>query len=137
MHNCAGPELPDFPCLDGFALSWKVSVWCSAQVARIVKAPSANNILAEFDAKRLWVRNSLMQSTKGLSKDVVSALACEDVCTMLSQMKRGCEYEHLQLLYRVVDSRGSDVRLSSGAILDGVRQLAPYPAFAWDWTSVQ
>lgn len=137
MHNCAGFELPDFPCLEGFALSWKASLWCSAQVARIFKTPSVNNMPAEFDAKRLWVTNSLMQSTKGLSKDVVSTFVCEDVCAMLSQFKRGCEYEHLQLLYRAMDSRGSDVRLSSGAILDGVRQLAPYLAFAWDWTLVQ
>ena len=92
---------------------------------------------AEFDALRLWVQKTLSNSTKALASEGVSPFICEDVCAMLSQMKRGCEQEHLRLLYRVMDSRGSDVRLNFGAILDGVRQLALYLAFAWGWASVQ
>ena len=112
-------------------------MWCGAQVASLVKDPPPSFVPSEFDAKRLWVQRSLANSTKALASEGISSFICEGVCNMLFQMKRGGEMEHLRLLYRVTDSRGSDVRLSSGAILDGVRQLAPYPAFAWGWTSVQ
>ena len=92
---------------------------------------------AETDALKRWVLESLRQSTRGLSKDVVSTQVADDVCTMLARMSQGCEGEHLNLLYKVLDTSGSDVRLDSGLILEGTRQLAPYPAFAWEWTTVQ
>ena len=137
VHNVPALCLPDCLCVSGFKFSWEAVVWCGAQVASLVKDPSPSFVPSEFDAKRLWVQRSLANSTKALASEGISSFICEDVCNMLFQMKRGCEMEHLRLLYRVTDSRGSDVRLNSGAILDGVRQLAPYPAFAWDWTSVQ
>ena len=137
VHNLPNIRLPEMPCVKGFGISWEAAVWCGIQAARVIKEPSTLNLPAEFDAQRRWVQSSLANSTKALAADSVSPFICEDVCAMLTKMVRGREVEHLNLLYRVIDSRGSDVRLNSGAVLDGVRQLAPYPAFAWQWTSVQ
>ena len=75
---------------------------------------------AESDALKRWVLDSLLHSTRVLSKDVVSTQIADDVCTMLARMSRGHEGEHLNLLYNVLDNRGSDVRLDSGLILEGL-----------------
>ena len=52
-------------------------------------------------------------------------------------MRRGREKEHLSWLLKSADYKGSDVRLSSGVLVDGCRQELPYPAGAWDWRTVQ
>ena len=69
---------------------------------------------SELDARRRWVHDSLIHSTRGLSKDVISTQVADDVCSMLAEMKHGEEGKHLQLLHKVLDTRGSDVRLDSG-----------------------
>ena len=54
---------------------------------------------------------------------------------MLDRMQPGAETEHLKLLVRFADHRGSEVRvgLATGSH-DG--HLFPYPAFAWQWSTV-
>ena len=49
----------------------------------------------------------------------------------------GQEQKHLRLLLQCGDFRGSDVILSNQEVVSEDRQLAPYPAFAWQWESVQ
>ena len=44
---------------------------------------------------------------------------------------------HLLTLYKVIDHRGSDVRLETGDVLDSLRQPLPYPAPMWAWNTVQ
>lgn len=123
--------------LKGFALSWPCIIHLAAQVAAFVGTVASEAPPAEPDARKRWVVDSLLRSTRGLSKDVVSTQIADDVCSILAQMSQGEEGKHLQLLYKVLDTRGSDVRLGSRLVFDGARQVAPYPAFAWDWTSVQ
>ena len=43
----------------------------------------------------------------------------------------------MRFLLRWAEHRGSDVQLKSGTVVQGSTQLAPYPAFAWDWYSIQ
>ena len=121
----------------GAEFAWPFISFLAAQVAAVVGKTARESPPAEADGLKRLVLDSLRQSTRGLSKDVVSTQIADDVCTMLARMSYGHEGEHLNLLYKVLDTRGSDVRLDSGLILEGARQVAPYPAFAWDWTTVQ
>ena len=41
------------------------------------------------------------------------------------------------MLCAILDLRDSVVRVESGEVLEGGRQLVPYPAIAWGWRSVQ
>ena len=68
-----------------------------------------------------------------MAKPGVALQAAEAVISLLATMKRGEEQTHLRGLLNIVDFRGSDVRLDSGTILEGLRQPIPYPAIAWDW----
>ena len=43
----------------------------------------------------------------------------------------------LQDLLRRAHHRGSDVHLESQTLADGTSQIYPYPASAWNWSSVQ
>ncbi len=52
-------------------------------------------------------------------------------------MSLGKELAYLQGLIDLVDFKGSEVWLESGAILEGARQPVPYPAVAWKWTCAQ
>ena len=77
--------------------------------------------------------DALNHSTRGMAKPGVALHAAEAVVSLLATMKRGGEQKHLLGLLDIVDFRGSDVRLDSGTILEGLRQPIPYPAIAWGW----
>jgi hypothetical protein len=87
--------------------------------------------------QRTWVLDALRHSTKGLAKPGVAFHAAKAVLGLMSTMHPGREENHLTGLLDLVDFRGSDVRLDTGAILEGSRQPIPYPAICWDWSVVQ
>ena len=84
-----------------------------------------------------WVLDALKNSTRGLRAPGKASEAAAEVEAILATMRPGAEAEHLHAMYRRVDLRGSDVRIDSGAILEGSRQVTPYPAGAWKWQCVQ
>ena len=49
----------------------------------------------------------------------------------------GFEAAHLRDMINRVDRRGSDVQLWAGQLDRASAQLAPYPAFRWDWQVVE
>ena len=89
------------------------------------------------EAQMSWILNCLRHSTKGLSKIGIAESAAVSVMGMVQSVQVGREAEHLRSLLDVVDFKGSDVRLETGSILEGVRQPIPYPAPVWQWQVVQ
>ena len=92
---------------------------------------------AMHEDRSIWVYNQLINSTRGLSHDINSSAATRQIMSWLDEMVPGSEAAHLNSLYRVIDLRGSDVRLDIKSVLNAGRQTMPYPAFAWDWTAIQ
>ena len=84
-----------------------------------------------------WVFRALSNSTRGLARSGHAADATDHVLRILLTMQHGRELEHLRDLINFVDHRGSDVRLATGSICEGSRQVVPYPAVAWSWRTVQ
>ena len=84
-----------------------------------------------------WLRHELFRSADRLSQEPALSAAARSLADRLQGMKRGAELLHLQGLLREADYKGSDVRLSTGELVDGCRQHLPYPAFAWKWKTVQ
>ncbi len=87
--------------------------------------------------QRSWVLDALRHSTRGLPKPGAAFHAAEAVLSLIATMCPGGEVLHLKGLLDLVDFRGSDVRLDTGAVLEGSRQPIPYPAICWDWSVVQ
>ena len=58
------------------------------------------------------------------------------VMELLSQMEPGNEASHLVNLLRYVDHKGADVKLNLSVVAVS-KQDFPYPAFAWQWETVQ
>ena len=56
---------------------------------------------------------------------------------MIESLERGEEDGHLRRLVQFADANGSDVRLDTQVLLEGSRQVAPYPAFIWEWRPCQ
>ena len=79
---------------------------------------------------------ALMTATKGLAKGGAGQVYAE-VARMLAALESGRETEHLKRLVQFADANGSDVRLDIQVILEGSRQMAPYPAFIWAWRPCQ
>ena len=84
-----------------------------------------------------WLRGQLEGATARLQRQGVQDDVVPVISTLLRSMQCGHEAAHLEYLLRWADHRGSDVLLSSGTVLNGTTQRAPYPAFCWDWQSVQ
>ena len=84
-----------------------------------------------------WILNSINHSTKGLARGGLSAHVSSQVFNLLKGMRPGLEASHLQSLFTLLDMRGSDVKLDTVTVVEGGRQLVPYPAIAWDWKSIQ
>ena len=87
--------------------------------------------------QKLWVLRSLQTSTKGFARAVLAIEVVSQIMAIIRTMQGGDVRAHLQTLYRLLDHRGSDVRLESGGILDSYRQAVPYPAPSWVWVTVQ
>lgn len=71
-------------------------------------------------------------STPGLATGGVGWHGAAEVVLYLGGMVPGRDSVRYSMLYAVLDTGGSDVRLSTGAAVEGGRQLAPYPAIACD-----
>ena len=84
-----------------------------------------------------WLRGQLEGATARLQRQGVQDDVVPVISTLLRSMQCGHEAAHLEYLLRWADHRGSDVLLFSGTVLNGTTQRAPYPAFCWDWQSVQ
>ena len=56
---------------------------------------------------------------------------------MIKNLERGKERGHLKRLVQFADANGSDIRMDTQVILEGSRQMAPYPAFVWEWRPCQ
>ena len=67
----------------------------------------------------------------------MAASVSAEVEQVLSTVSAGNEKAHLSWILQFVDFKGSEVRLKTGTIIEGSRQAVPYPAFIWDWKSVQ
>lgn len=87
--------------------------------------------------RSIWIYNKLINSTRGLSHDINSTTATREILSWLDEMTPGSEESHLVSLYRVIDLRGSDVRLDISSVLTAGGQTMPYRVFAWEWSSVQ
>lgn len=92
--------------------------------------------LAHADRTK-WVSQQLISSTRGLLHDMNSVNATSQVMRWLESMVPGKESDHLHALFRVVDVRGSDVRLDAGCVSMAARQTMLYLDFACGWTTVQ
>ena len=88
-------------------------------------------------SQKLWVLRALRCSTRGFTRPGLAVAAVDEVMQMIKSMRAGRVAEHLASLFKLVDHRGSDVRLETGDLLDSSRQAVPYPAPAWNWQPVQ
>ena len=57
------------------------------------------------------------------------------VWDLVEKLRQDPMKEHLKMLIRLIDHRGSDVRLETGTVAV-TRQDIPYPAFCWKWRCV-
>ena len=114
--------------------------WCAfagAIVADTLLARHREQLPAAPSLRESWLRRELCRSTARLSEEPGLSAAVRALLDRFRNMKRGAEIEHLRGLLREADYRGSDVRLSTGELVDGCRQDLPYPACAWKWKTVQ
>ena len=124
----AAPWFEDEPALAEF-LADAVRVACEKMFAKDI--PGAPSLRAD------WAKSAFGSSTARLARAACNSQVASEVVAQLKSMRRGREREHLGWLLRHADYKGSDVRLTSGELLDGCRQELPYPAGAWDWRTVQ
>lgn len=94
-------------------------------------------IPGDLQAQANSIFKGLFNSTRDLAKGGVSLPACKELMELLKTMTPGFEVQHLHLLYSQLDTRGSDIRLEAGEILQGGYQLVPYPVVAWEWKPFQ
>ena len=137
MHNFTVALCGVFPGLVHDQLTWDLAVACMPLVRAQLEVWLKAQLPRTCEDQTMWVLNSLRNSTRGLAGGSISLNATERVMDLLSDMVPGSEAAHCKRLYKLLDVRGSDVGLSTGVVLDGGRQLVPYPALAWDWNSVQ
>ena len=88
------------------------------------------------DLRNRWLLAALLSATKGLAKGGAGQVLAE-VTHMIESLERGEEDGHLRRLVQFADANGSDVRLDTQVLLEGSRQVAPYPAFIWEWRPCQ
>ena len=81
--------------------------------------------------------DALHNCTKGFSSRNLASKAAADIVALVNSMEHGREVDHLKSLLPFIDRKGSDVRLKTGTLIDGSKQLVPYPATVWEWHSVQ
>ena len=72
-----------------------------------------------------------------MARPGVAAKVCEQFEAVLRTIVPGKESEHMMWILKFVDFRGSEVRLTGGAVVDSSRQAVLYPAVVWNWTCVQ
>lgn len=124
-------------CEPRWAIEWKVAVAIIPLCKALIAVWEGTLFSGDVQAQVSWNFQGLVEGTRGLAKGGVSLLACKEVMELLKSMTLGNEIRHLHLLHSQLDTRGSDIRVETGEILRGGRQLAPYPAVAWDWRLFQ
>lgn len=97
----------------------------------------ASELPAAPSSREDWVQAALKSSTARLAEPKIQAAVLAEIMRVFGTMEYGREADHLRELVRHVDYRGSDVRLRTGEILEGSRQVCPYPACAWNWETTQ
>lgn len=118
-------------------LTWELALACMLFVRVQMEVWLKAQLPHTAEDQSMLIVNSLRISTRGLAGGSISLSATERVMDLLSDMVPGSEVAHCWRLYKFLDVRGSDARLCTGAVVEGGRQLAPYPALAWDWKSVK
>ena len=78
----------------------------------------------------------MLSSTKGLARPGLATAAAHSVFEVINSARDVFVQQHLSSLYKMVDHRGSDVRLGEGEVLDSAAQVVPYPAPIWAWRTV-
>ena len=111
-------------------MSWEM---LGVQLAREARAQEALEPPQSPKRRTAWILQMLRASTKGLKKPGPAVIAPQQVERMLDTMQPGNELAHPKWLVKNVDSRGADVRLATGELLESTRQITPYPAPAWAW----
>jgi hypothetical protein len=111
-----------------FLADWAFRGAALAQDLALPAAPSE---------RRAWLTRALDRATARLQQESLQPAIVDKILKVMATMERGREKEHFCSMLRETDYRGSDVRLATGTLLDGCRQDAPYPAFCWDWATVQ
>ena len=109
----------------------------SQAVQEALKEWSGTTIPAGLSDQSTWMLDMLSHATKRLSDEKVAEVVWPILKNLVATMCPGQEQKHLRLLLQCGDFRGSDVILSNQEVVSEDRQLAPYPAFAWQWESVQ
>ena len=89
------------------------------------------------EEQQAWMLQSLLHSTRGFARPGVAARICDEVQSLVGTMQRGRESEHFEHVIKFIDFRGSEVSLRDGTIMEGSRQVIPYPAMAWEWRCTQ
>lgn len=117
---------------------WGLCLAYAQSVQAALKEWQATTLPATLSDQNEWLLNSLRYgATKRLAKYQVSDVVAPILMRLIESMQPGKELSHLKFLLRAGDYRGSDVIISSQEVLAEDRQLSPYPAFAWQWKSVQ
>jgi len=89
------------------------------------------------EEQKTWVLRCLLHSTRGFSKPGVAAKVSDEVQSLLATVSWGKEVHHWKHILKSCDFRGSEVSLRDGTVIEGTRQVIPYPAMVWEWHSVQ
>ena len=140
LHNLSAKPPVDDLCFqpeDGLVwprsafVFWAASIWAADKCVSELRLP------ADLCMQKVWVIQALKCSTRGFSRTGLAAAAVGNIMDIMSSMRAGSETEHLLSLFKLLDHRGSDVRLETGDLLDSSRQAVPYPAPAWQWQAVQ
>ena len=118
VHNCAcSVDL----AVVGVSLSGVSKDFVCECVVRYVVPELAKLCLNSFPLahadRTVWVYRQLVSSTRGLAHDMNSINVTAQIMRWLDGMVPGKEAEHLHELYRVIDLRGSDVRVDTDCVL--------------------
>ena len=111
-------------------------VYAGATVAYF-KEVKGDLIPAALSCRAEWILNKLLMSTKHFTKSEILGVVLPELTNLINSLAKGSEKEHLHRLLRLLDFRGSDVRLLTETLVDGSRQHIPYPASIWRWECVQ
>ena len=84
-----------------------------------------------------WILGKLLSSTKHSNKAGVLQEMLPELGSMIQNLSRGHEVEHLRALLNKAGFRGSDVRLLVQTLVEGSRQQIPHPAPIWEWKCMQ
>ena len=110
---------------------------CYAEVVEHTFRELSYQLLPREPSRQLgFFLEQLKDTTKRLQEESNQALVANELTAISALMWPGREQEHLRDMMRRIDHRGADVQLWAGELNRASGQLAPYPAFRWDWKVV-